>query len=228
MGIFGVSVINFKFALDVFGVNKTNMKSKAAPRRAYRQGARAEAAEATHARILDAFIRRLGDSLMDDITLDLLASDAGVTVQTVVRRFGGKTGLVLAMRDRMEKDIDRRRTVLPGKIDEALALLAADYEEIGDLIMHLLAQEERSPEVRSFTDYGRAKHREWLAATMDPFLKKLPAGERQSRLDLLVVATDVYTWKLLRRDAKRPVADYVASMRRVVDCALSAKAARSS
>lgn len=194
-------------------------------RRAYRQGARAEAAEATHARILDAFIRRLGEALMEDITLDQLAADAGVTVQTVVRRFGGKTGLVLAMRDRMEKDIGRRREVMPGKIDKALALLASDYEETGDLIMHLLAQEERSAEVRAFTDYGRAKHREWLAATMEPFLKKLPAGERQARLDLLVVATDVYTWRLLRRDAKRSAADYVAAMRRLVDGALAAKPA---
>lgn len=196
------------------------MKSKAS-KRVYRQGARAEAAEATHARILDAFMRRLGESLLDDITLDLLAADAGVSVQTVVRRFGGKMGLVQAMRERMEADIDGRREVAPGKVDEALALLARDYEEVGDLVLHLLAQEDRSAEVRSFTDYGRAKHREWLATTMAPLLKAQPAARRESSLDLLVVATDVYTWKLLRRDMGRTVEGYIAGVRRLVDSVLS-------
>jgi hypothetical protein len=38
-------------------------------------------------------------------------------------------------------------------------------------------------------------HRDWVRSTFAPVV----AG-REDLLDLLVVATDVYTWKLLRRD----------------------------
>ena len=42
-------------------------------------------------------------------------------------------------------------------------------------------------------------HREWVQTVFAPYL---PAAEaaREARVDLLVVATDVYTWKQLRRD----------------------------
>src|SRR6266545_3349860 len=75
-----------------FDVSGTHMKVDAAaakPRR-YTQGARAQAAEATALRIVDAFLTRLMKQWFDEITLDGVAEDAGVTVQTVVRRFGGK------------------------------------------------------------------------------------------------------------------------------------------
>ena len=55
--------------------------------RSYHQGARAESAEATGRRIIEAFLARLMDHWFDEITLDRVAEDAGVTVQTVVRRW---------------------------------------------------------------------------------------------------------------------------------------------
>jgi hypothetical protein len=42
-------------------------------------------------------------------------------------------------------------------------------------------------------------HRDWVASTF----ASVVAG-REDLLDLLVVATDVYTWKLLRRDRGYP------------------------
>jgi AcrR family transcriptional regulator len=52
--------------------------------------ARAEAAEATGERILDAALELFGERPTDQIPLDEVASRAGVSVQTVIRRFGGK------------------------------------------------------------------------------------------------------------------------------------------
>src|SRR2546423_2368540 len=69
------------------------MKLKSRTRR-YLQGARAEAAEATGRHIVEAFLAQLMTQWFDDITLDRVAEDARVTVQTVVRRFGGKEGLL--------------------------------------------------------------------------------------------------------------------------------------
>jgi predicted transcriptional regulator len=46
---------------------------------------------------------------------------------------------------------------------------------------------------------GRGLHRSWVE---ELFSDELPAdpAERSRLVDALVVATDVYTWKLLRRD----------------------------
>ena len=44
------------------------------------------------------------------------------------------------------------------------------------------------------TDLGRAMHRQWVRESLTPSVAD------EALLDLLVVATDVYTWKLLRLD----------------------------
>src|SRR3954471_12624823 len=79
-----------------FNVSMTNMKLKSTKgkTRPYAQTVRAQATEETARRILDAFIARLFTQWLDEITLDRVADDAGVTVQTIVRRFGGKAGLL--------------------------------------------------------------------------------------------------------------------------------------
>ncbi len=191
------------------------MKSESSPR-SYRQGARAEAAEATYERILDAFMARLGDSWFDQITLDDIAAAAGVSVQTIVRRFGGKEGLIEAACKRLETEITDRRVTKPGEVGEALDLLVSDYELTGDLVMRLLAQEDRSPALRSVTDRGRAGHRAWLAQAFGPQLSRWSGSKLTFHLDLLVAATDVYLWKLVRRDMGRSLDDYKSMLRHLV------------
>jgi len=44
-------------------------------------------------------------------------------------------------------------------------------------------------------------HRDWVKAVSAPQLAQAPGGAR-ALTDLLVVATDVSTWRLLRRDRK--------------------------
>lgn len=168
--------------------------------RAYRLGARAESAAATHRAIGNAFIRFLRDRWFDEITLQDVAQAAGVTVQTVIRRYGGKQGLLEAATDWLAEDIGARRASPPDDIPAALDALMRDYEEIGDFLIRLLAQEERHPALKVLLDFGRGGHREWVALTFRRVLQSLPSAARKKRLALLVVATDVYTWKLLRRD----------------------------
>jgi hypothetical protein len=78
--------------------------------------------------------------------------------------------------------------------------LIRDYEVIGDSILRILAQEERHPALTPLLEFGRAGHREWVATTFRRALEGLSPAARKRRIALLVVATDVYTWKLLRRD----------------------------
>src|SRR6516164_6581886 len=124
-------------------------------RRTYRQAARAEAAQITGRRIVAAFARSLETDWVEDITLDQVAREAKVSVQTVIRRFGGKQGLVEAV----VKDVDRQvrgvRGVPRGDLRTAVANLCADYEATGEMVLRLLAQEERYPAFKPFIDYGR-------------------------------------------------------------------------
>jgi hypothetical protein len=65
----------------------------------------------------------------------------------------------------------------------------------------VLAEEHRTPSTAVILDRGRALHRDWCARVFAPALEGLPATERRRRLAQLVAVCDVYTWKLLRRDA---------------------------
>jgi AcrR family transcriptional regulator len=140
------------------------------------------------------------DRWFDEITLDEVARAAGVTVQTVIRRYGGKQGLLEAATDWLARDIGTRRASPPDDVPAALDALVRDYEVIGDFLLRLLAQEERHPALKQLLDFGRAGHRNWVAVTFRQMLEGLSPAARRSRLALLIVATDVYTWKLLRRD----------------------------
>jgi hypothetical protein len=63
----------------------------------------------------------------------------------------------------------------------------------------MLAQEEIEPRIATQVAGGRRVHREWVRTVFAPQLER--AVKPAAIEDLLVVATDVYTWKLLRRDA---------------------------
>lgn len=186
------------------------------PTRGYKQGARAEAAEATARRIADAFFTRLMAEWYDEITLDRVAADAGVTVQTVVRRFGGKEGLLAAAVKTLGEQINANRAAPPGDLGRAVRNLIADYERIGDAVIRLLALEPRHPPLQAVLALGRAEHRRWVATAFAGPLSGLTNAARERAIDALVVATDVYTWKLLRRDMARSVTATTAAVTHLI------------
>ena len=197
------------------------MNMRVATKRAYRQGARAEATGETGRRILDVFFTRLQQDWFEDIRLDDVAMEADVTVQTVIRRYGGKDGLLNAAIARMSEEVTRRRRAPAGDLDAAVAALVADYETVGDLVMRLLAQEERFPAIRKVTDVGRREHRAWVEQTFAAELRACTPAGRRDLADALVVATDLYTWKLLRRDMGRSAKAAKANMLRLARGAFS-------
>jgi AcrR family transcriptional regulator len=200
------------------------MKTKAEfhdERRPYRQTARAAATEATAARIVEAFRVRLERLWFEDIRLEDVAQEAGVTVQTIIRRFGGKEGLLDPTTEAIERDVMSARDATPGDAVAAVRALVRDYEADGEVYMRALAQEDRYPAMRRMTDAGRAGHRGWVERVFAPELAGLPPDVARRRLDGLVVATDVYVWKLIRRDMGRSVAELEDHMLRLIQAALS-------
>jgi AcrR family transcriptional regulator len=175
------------------------------PTRPYRQTARAESAAETGKRIVAAFIERLGDQWYDEITLDRVADEAGVTVQTLVRRFGGKAGLLAEAIREMVRNAKERRATSSGDLEQLVRSLVDDYERSGDTIIRLLALEGRHAALHEPMTDGRDRHRNWIVKAFADDLEPLESEVRQAALDALVIATDVYTWKLLRRDMGRGV-----------------------
>lgn len=201
----------FEFASALIGVNMINMKIEEPPLdrpRKYRQSARAEAAAGTHQRIVQAFIGFLRDRWLDEITLNEVAEAAGVTVQTVIRRFSGKEGLLKAAVEVLDREIDQRREAPVGDLRQIVEGLVRDYEEIGDMVVRCLAQEERNPVLKILLDTGRREHPKWLAESFAPWLSGLSPERREQRMAELIAVTDVYIWKLLRRDHGKTPAQY--------------------
>lgn len=169
--------------------------------RTYEMTARAEAAAATGERILDATVELFFEQPTDQIRLNEVAERAGVTVQTVIRRFGGKEGLFAAAAEREAGKVrDMRFAVTPGDVNAAVANLVEHYEQYGDGTIRMLAEEERYPAIRDVINNGRAVHREWCAYAFGPFLPD-DTVVRERRIAQIVAICDVYTWKLLRRDS---------------------------
>jgi len=167
--------------------------------RPYTMTARAEAAEVTRLRILDAMVGLATSRLLTDISLDDVATAAGVSVQTVLRRFGNRAGLVDAAYAHAVAEVETERQAPTGDVDAAVAAIVEHYERRGDGVVLMLAQEGSDETVRRITENGRRMHREWVQTVFAPYLPS-PEAAREARVDLLVVATDVYTWKQLRRD----------------------------
>jgi AcrR family transcriptional regulator len=162
---------------------------------------RAAAAELTRERILAAAGEAFMVGWYDDVTLREIAADAGVALQTVINHFGNKEALFGVAAERISETIKSLRwTVAAGDLERATTILVDDYEQTGDFTLRTLAIEERVPVVRPVLAGGRRGHQEWIEHVFAAALTELRGADRTRRVAQLVVATDVFTWKLLRRD----------------------------
>lgn len=166
--------------------------------RPYVMTARAEATAQTRERILRAFLRRCERVLLVDVSLVDVATDAEVSVQTVLRQFGSREGLIDAGVELALREIVEERQVPSGDVPGAMSVLIDHYEarRHGDL---LLGQEPNDPRAARIAANGRAMHR---TCVEDVFvlLDDATGSDREEMIDMLVIATDAYAWKILRRD----------------------------
>ncbi|TDE57700.1 TetR family transcriptional regulator [Nonomuraea mesophila] len=187
-------------------------------RRSYRMGARAAAMKATRMRVMQAAATLWMRHWYDDVTLQDVADEADVSVQTIVNRFGGKEGLADAVADWVAAQTMISRQAPIGDVDAIVAVLFADYEGRGEGNVLWIAQMDRIPMAGRVAAHARDQHRAWLEQV---FADRLPASgpAREHALNLHHAATDVYLWKLWRRDlglsredAERAMRDLLTSI----------------
>lgn len=161
---------------------------------------RAEPKAETERRLLEAAKGLFLERPYPEVRLEDVAVAAGVSAPTVIHRFGSKEALLAAaVRSMQEEVMQQRGQASAGDTGAAIANLVDHYEQWGAPVVHLLSQEAAVPAIREITDSGRAFHIEWVQRTFAPWLP-LDAVLRRRRLALLVALTDVYVWKVLRRD----------------------------
>ena len=170
--------------------------------RSYRQQARAAAAEEATTRILDAAESLFWENPAQPVTLAAVAEHAGVSVHSIIRRFGGQEGLVEAAAERsVGRARDQRDSATPGDLVAVVRAIVEHYEAMGDQVLGMLAAEGRSAAVREMVDRGRALHRDWCRRMFAPALRTRRGAERKRLLAQLIAICDVYTWQLLRRQS---------------------------
>ncbi len=180
-------------------------------KRPYDMTGRAAKAEATRARIRASAMQLYRERPIEDFTLEEVAARAGTTVQTVLRAFGTKDDLMFAALDESAVAGVPLKPSPPGDIAGAVTAIFDVYETIGDWILRRLEDERRRPALKPSLDLGRENHCYWVKTVFAPQLERSAGAARTQLLNILVVATDVLVWKLLRRDRglSRPAAEAV-------------------
>jgi AcrR family transcriptional regulator len=177
------------------------LPAQTAQKRSYRGHVQAEVAALTAQRILQAALALFEEQWIDHITFEQIAERAGVTVQTIIRRFGSKEQLLAEVGRLAYREVTQQRDEAPvGDIAGAIENLLAHYETVGKRALRTLSQEERDPVLHQMAEEGRLYHRQWVERVFAPFLLSLDPQRRARLTAMLVAVTDVYVWKLLSQD----------------------------
>jgi AcrR family transcriptional regulator len=173
---------------------------KSARRNTYRMVARAEGMSSTRERIVHAALKLAIEQAFEDITLVAIARAAGVSHQTVLNHFESKEKVAAAAAEMLSLQTQAARDKAdPNDPVGAIAILVGEYERFGDAGARWAMASERLGSLAPMLDRARAGHQAWLERIFSEHLPKTPAARRRA-LYALHAATDVYVWKLLRRD----------------------------
>ena len=169
--------------------------------RRYRMQARAQAVEKTRDRIVAAATRLFGERPFDLVSFAQVARESGIGVATVIRQFETKEQLFAAAAAAGKAAIDSETAATPPDEPRAAVRSALySYERYGDVIVGLLAQEQRVPMIREVIQHGKREHKAWVTRVFARVLSRRRGRQRQVRFAQLMASTDVLMWKLLRRD----------------------------
>ncbi len=166
--------------------------------RTYTKVARKRSEERTKTRLLDAATRAFFEGDWAATSLELIAEEAGVSKQTLLRHFGSREGLARAAFERERSVVVSQRAAAPvGDVGRAVDNLLDHYEAFGSRALKL---EALPPDAAGseFVREGRGLHYQWVETVFGPLLGS-SARARRRRLAALIAICDVHTWRLLTR-----------------------------
>ncbi len=164
---------------------------------------RSASAARTEAKILNATADLWLKHPLTDMTLEKVAEESGVTIRTILRKFGSKDGLLEAcMGYYATAHMPQRQLDVTGDIQKALSILLDEYELMGDAVFRTIQAQDDLPVAAKILEKGRSTHRAWCEMVFEPFLPDHASPDYDICLLAFISATEIYLWKLLRRDLK--------------------------
>jgi AcrR family transcriptional regulator len=192
--------------------------------RAYRSQLRAEQAEETRARILDAAVRVMAAGLAF-VSIPAVAREAGVSVPTVYRHFGTKSDLLAAVYPHVVRRAGLDTVRPPRSIDELRDGVRAYFDHVDsfdDLARAAMAS-PASEEVRALSMPDRRAIFRHVADTIEP---KLPEADRDRIARLLAVLTASSSLRMWRDHLGSSVDEAADDVEWVVRAAIAAATRR--
>ncbi len=173
-------------------------------KRSYRSPQREAQAARTRDAIVEAARRLLGSDGMRATTMDTIAAEAGVSVQTVYAAFGSKAAILIALLDRLEADADAGEAARARPADspqqQLTALVAFHrrlYERGADVIAVGLGSVATDPDLSAHVDTGHRRRRDGQVAVVNAWHRMgalHPGLSRREAADVLWALTspDLY------------------------------------
>ena len=193
--------------------------------RAYRSELRAEQAEATRARILDAVIRVIAGGLAY-VSIPAVAREAGVSVPTVYRHFATKRELLAAVYPHSVRGSGLDDLVRPRSMDDLLGGLRTYFERtdsLGDLARVAMA----SPAAEAVRALNMPDRLAMFRRIADSVVPKPSEADRDRIARLLVILTASSALRLWRDQLGSSVDEAADDLDWVVRAAVAAATGKS-
>jgi AcrR family transcriptional regulator len=192
--------------------------------RTYRSELRAQQAEETRERILDATVRVMASG-MASLSIPSVAREAGVSVPTIYRHFGTKRELLAAVYPYLAGRARLNQVVVPRSVDEFREMVRAIFEgldSLGDLARAAMAS-PAAEEARRINMPDRFAMSRRFAETIAP---KADQADRDRIARLMVVLTTSSAMRVWRDHLGSSVDEAAGDVDWVLRAAISATAPR--
>lgn len=195
--------------------------------RPYRSQLRAEQAEETRGRILEATLHVMAGGLAS-VSIPAVAREAGVSVPTIYRHFGTKADLLAAVYPHVLRRAGLDELVVPRSIEELRDGVRAIFDRIEsfDDLARAASASPAVEEVRHLSMPGRLGMARRLAESIEPNLKR---GDRDRIARLIVILTAssaLRMWRDHLGSSVEEVADDVAWVMRAAVAAATSRDGR--
>ncbi len=164
--------------------------------RAYRSHLRAQQAEETRARILDATVRVMAGGIAY-VSVPAVAREAGVSVPTIYRHFGTKRDLVAAVYPHLVRRAGLHERVAPRSVDElrgGVRTYFDDLESFDDLARAAMAS-PASEEARRINMPDRLAMFRQLPDSIEPKLSEVDRDRIARLLVILTASSALRMWR---------------------------------
>jgi AcrR family transcriptional regulator len=166
------------------------------PARAYNSELRAQQADATRARILDATIRVMARGIAS-VSMPEVAREAGVSVPTVYRHFGSKEDLLAAVYPHVARRVGLDKVPDPvtlGDLREGIRTMFEKVDSYSDLELAAVAS-PAADETRHITMPQRLKRLSRFADSVQPRLAKADRDRITRLLAVLTASSSLRMWR---------------------------------